>query len=375
MSRVLKALGLMSGTSMDGIDAAILDTDGERIAAFGPARFEPYSADMRGRLRSGLERATTLPLTGPLPADIQALERELTQAHAKAVAALLAEAKLKPADIDVIGFHGQTLIHRPHARMTLQIGSGPMLAQATGIDVVNDFRTADVRAGGQGAPLVPIYHAALAADRAPIAVLNIGGVANVTFIGKGGTLIAFDTGPGNAPIDDWLLKYTGKPIDEGGAFAARGRVNRNVLAHLLTDEYFLAPVPKSLDRSDFAFDMARNLSAEDGAATLTAFTAHAVAKARDHLPEAPATWIVCGGGRLNATLMRELKAALAPANVIAAEEAGWRGDFIEAEATAYLAVRSLYGLPISFPMTTGARRPMTGGTLSSLGTPASSRHA
>jgi anhydro-N-acetylmuramic acid kinase len=365
MSRTLKALGLMSGTSMDGIDAAILSTDGERIAAFGPARFEPYSPEMRARLREGLERAATLPFAGPLPADIEALERELTQAHADAVATLLAEAKLKPADVDVIGFHGQTLIHRPHARMTVQIGSGPLLAQLTGIDVISDFRTADVRAGGQGAPLVPVYHAALAADRAPVAVLNIGGVANVTFVGKGGTLIAFDTGPGNAPIDDWLLKYTGKPIDEGGAFAARGRVNHNVLAHLLTNAYFAMPAPKSLDRMDFAFDMARNLTPEDGAATLTAFTAHAVAKSRDHLPQAPATWIFCGGGRLNTTLMRELKTALEPANVIAAEEAGWRGDFIEAEATAYLAVRSLRGLPISFPLTTGAPRPMTGGVFSS----------
>lgn len=364
MSRVLKALGLMSGTSMDGVDAAILETDGERIAAFGAARLQPYALDLRDRLRAALDGALMLSRAGPLPPDIQDLERELTQVHFEAVQALLAEAKLTPADIDVIGFHGHTLIHRPHVRMTLQIGSGPMLAQATGIDVVNDFRTADVRAGGQGAPLVPIYHAALAADRAPVAVLNVGGVANVTFVGKAGSLIAFDTGPGNAPIDDWMLRYVGKFYDEGGAFAARGRVNRNVLAHLLTDAYFDAPPPKSLDRMDFALDMARNLSPEDGAATLTAFTAHAVAKARAHLPEAPATWIVCGGGRLNATLMRELQTALAPATVIAAEAAGWRGDFIEAEATAYLAVRSLRGLPISFRLTTGAPRPTTGGMLS-----------
>jgi anhydro-N-acetylmuramic acid kinase len=363
MTRILKAIGLMSGTSMDGIDAAILDTDGERIAAFGPARFQPYAMDMRDRLRAALDRALILPRAGPLSPEIEGLERELTQAHVEAVRALLAEAKLTPADIDVIGFHGQTLIHRPQVRMTLQIGSGPMLAQSTGIDVVSDFRTADVRAGGQGAPLVPIYHGALAADRAPVAVLNIGGVANVTFVGKGRTLIAFDTGPGNAPIDDWMIRHVGRLFDEDGAFAAKGRVNRNVLAHLLTDEYFDAPPPKSLDRMDFALDMARNLAPEDGAATLTAFTAHAVAKARDHLPEVPATWIVCGGGRLNATLMAELRAALAPATVIAAEDAGWRGDFIEAEATAYLAVRSLRGLPISFPLTTGVPRPMTGGAL------------
>lgn len=365
MTRVLKAIGLMSGTSMDGIDAAILDTDGERIAAFGSTRFAPHSAEMRARLRHAMAQAARLPATGPLPPELVALERELTQAHADAVAGLLAEAGLTANQIDIIGFHGQALVHRPDQRLTLQIGSGPQLAQATSIAVVNDFRTADVRAGGQGAPLAPIYHAALAADRAPVAVLNIGGVANVTFVDRDGTLIAFDTGPGNAPIDDWALKHTGRPVDEGGALAARGRAKENVLAALLQHEYFAKPIPKSLDRMDFDLDMARNLSVEDGAATLTAFTAQAVAKARDHLPQAPDTWIVCGGGRHNPTLMRELRSALEKATVITAEEAGWRGDFIEAEAFAYLAVRSLRGLPISFPGTTGAPRPMTGGVLSS----------
>ena len=283
-----------------------------------------------------------------------------------AVGNLLAEASLVPAHIDVIGFHGQTLIHRPRRAHDAadRFGSAAR-AEPPAIDVVNDFRTADVRAGGQGAPLVPIYHAALAAERAPVAVLNIGGVANVTFVGRDGELIAFDTGPGNAPIDDWALKYTGKPVDECGALAAKGRVNENVIAHLLQHAYFAKPAPKSLDRMDFDLDMARNLGVEDGAATLTAFTARSIAKARDHFPEAPREWIVCGGGRHNPTLMRELRAALQGVNVIAAEDAGWRGDFIEAEAFAFLAVRSLRGLPISFPMTTGVSRPMTGGVFSS----------
>lgn len=364
MERSLKALGLMSGTSMDGIDAAILDTDGVRIAAFGPAKFVPYSTEFRARLRIRLDRAASLPLAGPLTAEIERLERELTQAHTQAVKALLAEAGLAPAAIDVIGFHGQTLVHRPQHRMTLQIGSGPLLAQETEIDVVTDFRTADVRAGGQGAPLVPIYHAALAAERAPVAVVNIGGVANVTFVGCDGALVAFDTGPGNAPLDDWALQHTGKPIDKGGALAAQGRVSEGVVTHLLQSAFFAKVPPKSLDRMDFPVDMARNLSAPDGAATLTAFTARAIARARDHLPQAPPTWIVCGGGRLNPVLMRELRTALAGAYVITAEDAGWRGDFVEAEACAYLAVRSLRGMPISFPKTTGVRRAMSGGALS-----------
>jgi anhydro-N-acetylmuramic acid kinase len=363
MTRVLKAIGLMSGTSMDGIDAAILDTDGERIEGIGPARFQPYSGEMRARLREGIEVAASIRAAGPLSPELERLERDLTLAHAAAVSGLLREHALKPSDIDLIGFHGQTLVHRPVERLTLQIGSGPLLASALGIDVISDFRSADVRAGGQGAPLVPIYHRALAADRAPVAVLNIGGVANVTFIGRRGELVAFDTGPGNAPIDDWLLKHTGKPIDHGGAFAANGAARESILTRLLAHPYFARPAPKSLDRMEFDLDMARNLSAEDGAATLTAFTARSIAKARDHLPEAPREWIVCGGGRHNATLMREIRAALQGATVLSAEDAGWRGDFVEAESFAYLAVRSLYGLAYSFPMTTGVLRPMSGGAL------------
>lgn len=364
MTRVLKAIGLMSGTSMDGIDAAVLETDGERIAAFGATHFEAYAPEMRAKLRAGMERAASLTPAGPLPGELADLERELTQAHARAVAALLRAAGLRTGEIDVVGFHGQALVHRPERRMTLQIGSGPLLAAATGIDVVSDFRSADIRAGGQGAPLVPMYHAALAKERAPVAVVNIGGVANVTFVGRNGELVAFDTGPGNAPIDDWVLQHTGKPVDEGGALAATGRVNEAVVAHLLTHEFFARPGPKSLDRMAFSLDMARNLNAADGAATLTAFTARAIAKAREHFPSVPQEWIVCGGGRHNLVLMRELRSALQGSRVITAEEAGWRGDFIEAEAFAYLAVRSVHGLPISFPTTTGVPRPMTGGVLS-----------
>ncbi|MEQ1866597.1 MAG: anhydro-N-acetylmuramic acid kinase [Micropepsaceae bacterium] len=364
MTSILKAIGLMSGTSMDGIDAAILDTDGERIAAFGPARFQPYSTDMQAHLREAIQTAASIRAAGPLTPKIEMLERDLTDAHAEAVFRLLAESNLKAEQIDIIGFHGQALVHRPAERMTLQIGSGPRLAIRTQIDVVNDFRTADVRTGGQGAPLVPIYHAALAATRAPVAVLNIGGVANVTFVGANGDMIAFDTGPGNAPIDDWVLKYTGTPVDAGGALAAKGHANENVIAELLQHAYFAKPPPKSLDRMEFDLDIARNLGLEDGAATLTAFAARSIAASRRHFPQVPREWIVCGGGRHNVTLMRDLRLALQDAKVITAEDAGWRGDFVEAEAFAFLAVRSLRGLPISFPMTTGVPRPMTGGTLS-----------
>jgi len=349
---------------MDGIDAAILETDGETVTAFGATAFATYEDGLRTRLRGAVEAGLALRLDGPLPREIADLERDLTRSHGQAVEALLNAAGLRAGDIAVIGFHGQTLAHRPERRSTLQIGSGPQLAQMTGIDVVSDFRAADVRAGGQGAPLASVYHQVLARGRSPVAVLNIGGVANVTFVGGDGTLIAFDSGPGNGPIDDWLLRSTGQPIDQDGKLAQTGRVHEDIVAAQLLHPYFARPAPKSLDRMDFTADMARNLSAADGAATLTAFSARAAAKALEQFPEAPRDWIVCGGGRHNPVLMAALRSALQGSNVLVAEEVGWRGDFIEAEAFAYLAVRSLRGLPFSFPKTTGAPRPMTGGALS-----------
>lgn len=352
---------------MDGIDAAIVDTDGEGFLGFGPTRFEPYPSSTRDLVRVALGQAATLRPGNALSANFDDLEKHLTSGHAVAVLKLLTASGLKNSDIDIVGFHGQTLLHRPAERFTIQIGSGPLLAQALAIDVVSDFRTADLRAGGQGAPLVPIYHAALAGKRVPVAVLNIGGVANVTLVGQDGVLAAFDTGPGNGPLDDWALKHTGKPVDEFGALAAKGRVNEGVIAELLSHAYFKRPAPKALDRMEFTLDMTRTLSAEDGAATLTAFTARSIAAARDHFVQEPLHWIVCGGGRHNPMLMRELRTALSGATVITAEDAGWRGDFIEAESFAYLAVRSLRGLPFSFPTTTGVPRAMSGGVLSSLG--------
>ncbi len=349
---------------MDGIDAAILETDGEIVAAFGPTRFAPYDDVLRARLRDTVRAGPSLRLDGPLPRRIADIERDLTKAHGEVVDALLRAEGLRATDIAVIGFHGHTLAHRPALRSTLQIGSGPLLAQLTRIDVISDFRVADVRAGGQGAPLAPTYHQALSRGRAPVAILNIGGVANVTFVGRDGTLIAFDTGPGNGPIDDWALHHVGRPVDEGGKLAQRGRVHEDIIAVQLAHPYFIKPPPKSLDRMDFTADMTRNLSPADGAATLTAFTARAAAKSLEQFPEAPRDWIVCGGGRHNPVLMAALQSALPGTRIKAAEDLGWRGDFIEAEAFAYLAVRSLRGLPFSFPKTTGVPRPMTGGVLS-----------
>jgi anhydro-N-acetylmuramic acid kinase len=357
------AMGLMSGTSMDGVDAALIRTDGETVAEFGPALSAPYPSETQGRFRALLDAAHALHVNGPLPAEFAALEAESTGLHAGAVAALLTRAGLKREDIRVIGYHGQTVLHRPHQRQTLQLGSGAGLARAAGVDVVNDFRSADVRAGGQGAPLVPLYHQALVRrlkTDEPIAVLNIGGVANVTFVGPGDTMLAFDTGPGNALIDDWARRHTGQGVDLDGRLAAAGKVDEARLHAALAHPFFAKPGPKSLDRLDFTLAMVAGLSPQDGAATLTAFTAASIAEAIRHAPERPSRWIVCGGGRRNPVLLAMLRRYLGN-NVQTAEDVGWRGDDLEAEAFAFLAVRAVRGLPLSLPTTTGVPRPMTGG--------------
>jgi len=352
----------MSGTSLDGIDAALVETDGEGVAVPGPALTVPYAPELRAVLRRALDDAKAVREGAPVPHSIRDAERRSTEAHADAVEALLKKSGVAARDVSLIGYHGQTILHRPKQRLTWQIGDGALLARLTGIDVINDFRSADVKAGGEGAPLVPLYHAALLreAGRAPpVAVVNIGGVANVTYIGNG-EILAFDTGPGNAPIDDWAQRHTGKPVDEHGALARAGSVDDRALAAMLEHDFFLRVPPKSLDRLDFDARLVEGLSAEDGAATLTAFTAASIARAREHFPEPASVWIVCGGGRLNPVLMSELRARV-NAPVLSAEDAGWRGDFIEAEAFAYLAARAKKGLPLSLPTTTGVREPMTGG--------------
>jgi anhydro-N-acetylmuramic acid kinase len=295
------------------------------------------------------------------PGDLAALERDLTLWHADAVAQFRKAHDIQP---DVIGFHGQTVLHRPAQALTVQLGDGGLLAAETGIQVVADMRAADVAAGGQGAPLVPAYHAALAAGLAarPAAFVNIGGVANITFIARDGALLAFDTGPGNALLDDWALKHTGRAVDEGGALAASGSPDEAMLEALLAHPYFAAMPPKSLDRQTFAALTPNSLNPENGAATLTAFTARSIAAAADWLEEMPEVWVITGGGRHNPALMGMLREVI-PARVIAAEDAGFDGDAMEAEAWGYLAVRSLKGLPLSFPGTTKVDEPMTGGVL------------
>ena len=364
MSKIRRALGLMSGTSMDGIDLALIETDGvghvRRLGSGSVAYDEPF----RARLRQALADAMGLTLRQGRPGCLAEVERELTDRHAVAALRFLGDRMLQPSAVDVIGFHGQTVLHRPEIGLTVQLGDGHLLAGRTGIDVVYDMRAADCAAGGEGAPLVPVYHQALVAKipERPVAVLNIGGVANVTWIGRDGSLIAFDTGPGNALIDDWMFRHTGTALDPDGTTAGAGMVDEAVLHALLMHPYFAKPVPKSLDRNAFLPEIAQELPSADGAATLTAFTAEAVARAREHMPEEPKMWVVCGGGRRNRTLMRMLAARVENA-VAPAEALGLDGDTLEAEAWAYLAVRSLDRLPITYPGTTGVPEPTTGGVL------------
>ena len=351
-----RAIGLMSGTSLDGIDVAMIDTDGRERVITGPALTIPYPDVFRERLRSVLGGV------GP----VGEVEAELTGLHSEAVEQFLA--RHPRAAVDVVGLHGHTILHRPDERRTWQLGDGAWLARRLWIDVVADFRSADVAAGGEGAPLAPLFHAALAAALPkPIAVLNLGGVANVTWIGGGGIggaadILAFDTGPGNSLIDDWVRIHTGAAADLGGVLAGAGRASEAHVARFLERHFFARKPPKSLDRDDFRDAMPEGLSLEDGAATLTEMTAAAVVAGRRHFPAPAREWLVCGGGRHNPTLIMALARRLG-VPVRPVEAVGWNGDALEAQAFAYLAVRSIAGLPLSLPSTTGVPHPTTGGRL------------
>jgi anhydro-N-acetylmuramic acid kinase len=351
------AIGSISGTSMDGIDVSILETDGDAVVEPGAGRTYHYDPALRRALLDLIanpEVAEREPLAD--------LEAAVTDAHANAIAAFMRDHDVARERVGLVGLHGQTVFHRPERRFTRQLGEGARVAAQLGIDVVNRFRHADVAAGGEGAPFAPLYHRALAARLPhPLMVLNLGGVGNVTFI-DGDTCIAFDTGPASALLDDFVLRRRGIPFDDGGKLASSGAVDKGVLAELMRNPYFDRPAPKSLDRQDFhaRAKIVERLSDADGAATLAAFTVESVAVALRHVPAAPKRWLVTGGGRHNATFMRLLSERLGVA-VEPVEAVGWNGDFIEAQCFGYLAVRSRRGLPLSLPTTTGVPRPLSGG--------------
>ena len=363
---MLTAIGLMSGTSLDGVDVALIETDGRKVRAFGPSGYRPYSEMERRLLRQALYEAVDLPQRDARPGILREAEQVVTLAHAEAVASFTAQNRITAQDVDIVGFHGQTVLHRPERRLTVQIGDALALARAIHIPVMHDFRAADVEAGGQGAPFVPVYHRALAQSlerEGPIVVVNIGGVSNITYIDGTDTLIACDTGPGNALLDDHIYRQFNQRFDTEGRTAAQGSVDDGWIAQALALPFFALPPPKSLDRNDFAALKVGQMSPVDGAATLTAFTAAAIARIVPLLPKEPKSWIVAGGGARNLTMMRMLRERLAPATVEAADALGWASDAIEAQAFGFLAARGMKGLPLSYPATTGVPFPMTGGLI------------
>jgi anhydro-N-acetylmuramic acid kinase len=358
-SSLVTAIGAISGTSMDGIDIAVIRTDGVAAVETGPGRTMPYPPVLREELLAFLadpSRAEHDPLVE--------LDARVTAAFVEAIGGFMAAERIRPADVGLIGLHGQTVYHRPERRFTRQLGRGDLMSKALGVSVVDGFRQADVKSGGHGAPFAPLYHAALAADLPkPLMVLNWGGVGNVTYI-SGNEVIAFDTGPASALIDDLVMRRFGLPYDDGGRIAASGVVDQTVLAKLMENPFFDARPPKSLDRQDFhaRAQIIAGLKDNDAVATLAAFTIEATAAALRHVPQAPQRWLVTGGGRHNLTLMSGLSRRIG-VTVAPVEAEGWNGDLMEAQAFGYLGVRSRRGLPLSLPTTTGVPEPMPGGVL------------
>ena len=362
------ALGLMSGTSMDGIDIALLSTNGKYRLERGPFASFAYTDKFRQRLRQGLDDAKSINQRAERPGGLKKLEQQITQRHIKAINRFLNETGLRLSDIDVIGFHGQTVLHKPEVGLTVQLGLGKTIAEETGVPVVCDLRANDMKHGGQGAPLASAYHRALARtmkDLAwPVAFVNIGGIANVTWVSLEGRMIAYDAGPGNVLIDRWVQEKTGDPFDESGKLAAKGKIDNGIVNRYLSDPFFEQAPPKSLDWGYFAPLPVDAASAPDGARSLARLTARALMTSTEQLPEPPATWVISGGGARNPVIMADLAELSGDAvSVITASSLNLNADAIEAEAWAYLAVRCLRDLKITWPGTTGVDVSRTGGVI------------
>ncbi len=364
LSKLLWTVGMMSGTSLDGIDVAAIKTDGEEIYAFSAGITVPYAPSLSQKVSSILGQTWASP-------DILKIEEELTRAHAEAYFLFLKHTGIPAQEVGLVGFHGHTILHQPPSRFaqarTWQIGDAALLSELIGKDIIYNLRLNDVEQGGEGAPLVPVFHQALTKDMdKPLALVNIGGVANVTWLGPSGEILAFDTGPGNGLLNDWIKLRLNLPFDPHGEISAKGNPRPDLVQNFMKNPYFSKSFPKSLDLRDFTLSVLGDtscLSTEDGAATLLEMTAQSIVDSQKFFPQPVGEWLLTGGGWHNQTLRKRLAELLKPIPVNGMEAYGFHGDFIEAQAFAFLAIRSLRGLPITFPETTGAPAPLTGGVL------------
>ncbi len=370
LKREYWAIGLMTGTALDGfVDIALLKTDGERIIELGPYDLIEYSQKNRAVLSEAVSRALEWQFIGNRPTILNEAERLITEIYAHAIKEFLARNKIEPEKIDYIGAHGLTVLHHPPNShpigQTLQLLDGKRLCELVNIPIVYDFRSNDMKHGGQGAPLAPIYHAALlkySKLSAPCAILNLGGVANLTYWNGADEIAAFDCGPANGPINEWVENHGQGSFDKDGLFAAAGNPDLDLLEKIMRNPWFDATFPKSLDRYDFSAKLVSGLSFEDGCATLSALVAMAVNRGLELFDQRVKTLVVAGGGRKNPTLMRDI-AKYANVELIDSDKIGLRGDAVEAECFAYLSVRHAIGLPLSFPKTTGVKEPIIGGLM------------
>ena len=363
MPKFYYSLGFMSGTSLDGIDASIIKSDGEKFVEIIDNKYIKYNDKLRSKLTKIVDKCTSKVKFRKLSQTIRQVEKEMTILHAKLFKIL--KRKNNTLKIDLIGFHGQTILHKPKKGYSFQIGNSKLLSKLTKTKVISNFREIDIINGGQGSPLTPLYHKLILLkikSKLPAAVINIGGITNITYLKNKNKIISFDTGPGNCLLDKWVKNNIGKNFDEKGAYSKQGKVNKKILKKLLSDPYYKKKFPKSLDTKNFNLRYVNKLNFKDGCATLSMLTIKSIYLAIKKLKQIPFLILVSGGGRKNKFLINNLRKLLnIPVDVI--EKFNFNGDFIESQAFAYLAIRSYLKKIITLPSTTGVSKPSSGGSL------------
>jgi len=363
MTKNFYSLGLMSGTSVDGIDASIIKSDGEQFLEIVDNLYLKYGKELRLKLKSVIDSCSSKDDFKKLSNNIKEIEKKMTLEHARACELIIE--KNKKIKIDIIGFHGQTVIHKPYEGYSLQIGDSKLLSKQMGKTVVSNFRENDILNGGQGAPLTPIYHKLILSkikSSHPSVIINIGGISNITYLEDKNKIISFDSGPGGYLIDKWVKKHSSFEFDDKGLIAESGKLNENILGEILNNSYYKKNPPKSLDVKDFNLSDLNKLSFEDGCATLSMLTAKTICMAINNLKEKPNKILISGGGRKNSFIIKNIK-NIAKSPVYLIDEFNFNGDFIESQAFAFLAIRSYMKKFITFPDTTGVSKPCLGGMI------------